>query len=254
MGVDIVFHTAALKHVTKCEQQPREAVNTNVVGAWNVINACIKNKVDVCVNISSDKACECSCVYGNTKAICEALFTEANNMTLHTDFYSVRSGNIFASQGSVIKIWKTQVEKENRILLTDPGMTRFFITVGDAVKLTLKSIDLADRGEVFVFRMPSFLVGQLADLFIEKFGDQNTEKKIIGKFEGEKDYETLFTGQEAGRMKRTGEFFIVYPSMDIKTVSPFRTDKNEKFAKGYTSKQAKGTKRELQKMFETILK
>ena len=107
MGVDIVFHTAALKHVTKCEQQPREAVNTNVVGAWNVINACIKNKVDVCVNISSDKACECSCVYGNTKAICEALFTEANNMTLHTDFYSVRSGNIFASQGSVIKIWKT---------------------------------------------------------------------------------------------------------------------------------------------------
>ncbi len=253
IGVNIVFHTAALKHVTKCEQQPREAVNTNIVGAKNVINACISNDVDVCVNISSDKVCGSSCVYGHTKALAEALFTEANNMTEHTDFYSVRSGNIFASRGSVIELWKTQVQKDNCVQITDTNMSRFFITVEKAVELTLKSVYIADRGEVFVFRMPSFSVGELADMFIQKFGKQGTKKKFIGKFDGEKDAETLFTGQEAKRMKKTADFFIIYPSMDIITVFPFRAKINKEYIDGFTSDDAKGTRKELEKMFKTIM-
>jgi len=254
-GVNIVFHTAALKHVTKCEQQPREALNTNVMGTTNVINACVSNKVDICVNISSDKACDSSCFYGHTKAISEALITEANNITTHTDFYSVRSGNIFASSGSVIPLWMEQIKKDNKILITDPIMSRFFITINKAVKLTLKTIGISDRGEVFALRMPSFFIEDLAREFIIRFSDKKTEIEVIGRFEGEKEAEMLFNGFEARRMTKTKDYFIIYPTITVDTAIYPVVKKYKKYVDGLSSDDDDciGFEGELAKMFDIIL-
>ena len=219
-NIDIVFHTAALKHVTKAEQQPREAVKSNIDGAINVIEACLQNMVDICVNISTDKVCDANCFYGKTKAVAEGLFTEANNRTEHTDFFSVRSGNILGSAGSVIPIWIQQIQTVNTIKLTDPGMKRFFITVHDAVRLTLKAIDISDRGEVFVFKMPAFFVSDLAKIVIQYYGNEQTVIDNIGLMPGERLIEWLITNEEAIRSVSVPDYYIIYPLIHIRATKP----------------------------------
>jgi nucleoside-diphosphate-sugar epimerase len=214
-----VHNCAALKHVGICENQPREALKTNILGTQNVIDACISNKVSVCINISSDKACNVNPVYGQTKAIAERLITEANNQTLDTDFFSVRSGNILGSAGSVIPIWIKQIAEHNCIYLTNPLMTRFFITVQDAVSLTLKAMNKSDRGEVFVFRMPSFYMQSLAELIVDYYGDSNTKIKKLDPRPGESINELLVTEHEAERTLISKDYFIVYPLIDVKTAT-----------------------------------
>lgn len=237
-GVHIVFHAAALKHVTKCEEQPREAVLTNITGTQNVIEACIANDVHTCINISTDKVCHASCFYGHTKAIAESLITEANNRTRQTDFFSVRSGNIFGSKGSVIDLWKEQVKHKGEIILTSPSMTRFFISVKEAVKLTLKAIDISDRGEVFVLKMPAFDMHSMAETFLEHFGNKKSKIKIIGALRGERLHEYLFTHHEICRMIDLKEFYVVYPSIRIQTTNyPIADDKLKEYwlSDGYCS-------------------
>lgn len=254
-AIDIVFHTAALKHVSKCEVQPREALKTNVTGTQNVINACIDNDVDICVNISSDKACDSSCFYGHTKAIAEALITEANNITDHTDFYSVRSGNIFASSGSVITLWKEQIKKNNAISVTSPFMSRFFITKEKAAELTLKTIGLGDRGEIFAFNMFSCSIHDLAIAFIKRYGDKETVFNIIGKFPGEKEEETLFSALEAERTVETKNFFIIYPAININTTDYPNLGGQKKYVDGLSSRHRLGLDSEskrIEEMFDTI--
>jgi FlaA1/EpsC-like NDP-sugar epimerase len=213
--IDIVFHTAALKHVTKCELQPREAVKTNIYGTQNVIDACIDNNVRLCVNISSDKACDANCFYGKTKAVAEGLITEANNQTHMTDFFSIRSGNILGSSGSVVPIWIDQIKKNNEIKITDKKMRRFFIAIPDAIKYTFEAMELSDRGEVFVFRMPSFLIYDLAKLLIKKYGYNSTKIKYIGLMKGERLKEWLVTPEEVNRTIKRKHFYIIYPLIDV---------------------------------------
>jgi len=232
-GIDYVFHTAALKHVLKCEQQPREAVKTNITGVQNVIDACIKNNVMMAVNISTDKVCDANCFYGKTKAVGEGLFTEANNISEHTSFISVRSGNIFGSTGSVIPLWIKQIADNNRINLTDPKMKRFFILVEDAVKFTLEAIDIAERGEVFVFRMPAFYVSDLAEAIIEKYGDEKTIINNIGLMPGERIIEWLITNEEALRSVCHDHFYIIYPLIKIKNTEYPVIKGKYKIQKGY---------------------
>lgn len=253
-GINIVFHAAALKHVTKCEQQPREAYQTNITGTMNLIEACIYNNVDTCINISTDKVCHASCFYGHTKAIAEALITEANNRTEHTDFFSVRSGNIFGSSGSVIDIWKKQLENFNEIGITNPEMTRFFISIRKAVHLTLKAMELSDRGEVFVFKMPAFSVGQLSQQFKESYGIKGTKIVKIGPLTGERNEEFLFTQYETWRMTQTRQFFIVYPTISIITTDYPEFGNFKKYipGNGYSSVINRGTKAELAGLFKGI--
>ena len=215
VDIDIVFHTAALKHVNKCEQQPREAVKSNIVGTQNVIEACFENMVDICVNISTDKVCDANCFYGKTKAIAEGLITEANNHSFHTDFFSVRSGNILGSAGSVIPIWISNIASSNEIKLTDPGMKRFFITISEAVRLTLKAMTISDRGEVFVFKMPAFKVSDLANLVIQKYGNGLTKINNIGLMPGERLIEWLITNEEAIRSVSLPDYYVIYPLCQI---------------------------------------
>ena len=215
-GIDYIFHTAALKHVTKCEEQPREAVKTNIYGAQNVIEAAIENEVDVCVNISTDKVCDSNCFYGKTKSIAEGFFTEANNQTMQTDFISVRSGNILGSAGSVIPIWINQIKQHNAISLTSEKMQRFFITVQNAVRYTIEAISLNNRGVVYVFRMPAFYISDLASVIIKKFGNKKTKVIDIGKMKGERHIEWLVTSEEAERAEKCKNFFIIHPIIDVR--------------------------------------
>jgi UDP-N-acetylglucosamine 4,6-dehydratase/5-epimerase len=249
-GINYVFHTCALKHVTKCEQQPREAIKTNIDGTQNVIDACIKNNVDVCVYVSTDKVCQSTCVYGHTKSIAESLISEANNLTLHTDFFSVRSGNIFASSGSVIPIWKKMIKDKNILSITDPDMTRFFITIKDAVKLTLKAMKYSDRGEVFVLRAPAFSLNDIAKIMVKRHGNKLTEVKQIGVLPGERLVEWLFTQEESFRLTKTRDFFIIYPSIEIQTAIYPEAQSILKYSHGYRSVDNLGNIKKLTKMFK----
>lgn len=232
-GIDYVFHTAALKHVLKCEEQPREAVKTNINGVQNVIDACINNHVKMAVNISTDKVCDANCFYGKTKAVGEGLFTEANNMNTDTLFISVRSGNILGSTGSVIPLWIKQIAEKNEINLTDPKMKRFFILVEDAVKYTIEAMGIADRGEVFVFRMPAFYVSDLAEIIVEKYGNKKTMINNIGLMPGERIIEWLITNEEALRSICHDHFYIIYPLIKIKNTEYPVIKGNYKIQKGY---------------------
>jgi FlaA1/EpsC-like NDP-sugar epimerase len=218
-GVNYVFHFSALKHVVICENQPREAILTNVTGSQNVIDACIQNNVDVCVNISSDKSCYATCFYGKTKAIAEGLFTEANNITTHTDFFTFRSGNLFGSSGSVVPIWINQIKQRNYICVTGEKMRRFFITPEDAVKAIFKAMDISDRGEIFVPKMDCFYISDLAKVLVEKYGNEKTEIKSIPPFPYERINEWLLTPEESKRCVNHKNFYIIYPLIDIKTTN-----------------------------------
>lgn len=219
-GIDYVFHTAALKHVTKCEEQPQEAVKTNIIGTQNVIDACIANNVAVCVNISTDKVCNPTCFYGRTKAIAEGLIIDANNQTLNTDFFSVRSGNILGSAGSVLPLWIEQIKSHNSITVTNPEMTRFFITVKRAVFLLLLAMELSDRGEVFVFRIPSFKINDLYLAIRTLYGDKNTQLNIIGPRPGESLHECLVTEIESETTKVLDFYYVIYPLFPVLTAQP----------------------------------
>lgn len=226
-NIQYVFHTAALKHVTVCENQPREAVETNIYGTQNVINACIDKKVEVCVNISSDKACYANCFYGKTKAVAEGLITEANNQTLDTDFISIRSGNIFGSSGSVVPLWIRQIKERNYIYVTGGNMRRFFITVEDAVKATFRAMAMSDRGEIFVPKMDCFQISDLAEILVKIYGNAKTEIRMAEAFPYERDNEWLLTPEESRRSVENKYFYVVYPLIDIKTaVYPVITDSN----------------------------
>lgn len=244
-GIDYVFHTAALKHVLKCEEQPREAVKTNITGVQNVIDACINNHVEMAVNISTDKVCDANCFYGKTKAVGEGLFTEANNISQNTSFISVRSGNIFGSTGSVVPLWIKQITNDNQINLTDPKMKRFFILIEDAVKLTLEAMDIAERGEVFVFRMPAFYISDLAEIIVELYGNKETVINNIGLMPGERIIEWLITNEEALRSVCRNHFYIIYPLIKIKNTEYPVIKGKYKIQKGYCMLDSEDHNKEL---------
>jgi FlaA1/EpsC-like NDP-sugar epimerase len=222
-GINIVFHTAALKYGNICENNPLSAVAINIQGTINVIDACIKNNVEICVNISSDKACNANCFYGKTKAIAEGLITEANNRSIGTDFYSIRCGNILGSSGTAVAKWIKQISGTNSITLTRQDISRFFIPVKDAVKYTFEAMEYGARGEIFALRMPVFCISSMAKAVIQKYGDKSGKTKIhyIDADKNERRVEWIVTPEEGHRTIRTKHFFIIFPQIPIKTVSQF---------------------------------
>ena len=219
--IDIVLHSAALKHVILCERSPRDAVATNIDGMMNVIDAAESNKVERLIFTSSDKAVNPTNVMGTTKLMGERLITAANAHRHHetdTVFASTRFGNVLGSRGSVIPIFARQIAKGGPITLTDESMTRFIMTLKEAVSLVLESATMARGGEVFVTKMPVIKIADLASVMIEllagKYGHKPEDIKvnIIGAKPGEKMYEELLSDEEVRRTIELDRFFSVTPA------------------------------------------
>lgn len=217
--VDIVFHAAALKQVPSCEYNPFEAVKTNTMGAQNVIDAALFHNVEKVIAISTDKAVEPVNVMGMSKAIQERLITSAN---VHRDgrrtvFACVRYGNVLGSRGSVVPVFRNQIDNNENLTLTDNAMTRFILTLDNAIDLVFKSVEYAAGGEIFVLRIPAHTVRDLAEVMIESSGKK---LKVIetGIRPGEKIHETLVSPTESIRTVEKENLYIILPQVEIKEV------------------------------------
>jgi len=206
-GADIIVHAAALKHVPVCEYNPIEAMRTNIEGTINVIDAAIDNSIERVMAISSDKAVYPVNLYGATKMVAEKLFIQGNSYTGggKTIFSCARYGNVLASSGSVVPLFNEQ-KKKGEITITDEKMTRFWITLEQGVRFVIKSIELMKGGEIFVPKIPSMKVIDLAEAIAP-----DAEKKIIGIRPGEKLHEVLLTKEEARHSREFNECFVVEP-------------------------------------------
>jgi len=214
--IDYVFHLAALKHVPICENQPMEVIKTNINGTNNLIQSAIKYKVKKFIDVSSDKAVSPHNLYGLTKSIGEKLTIQANNLTNDTDFVCIRGGNVLGSSGSVLPLFIDQIKNYNKITITDEGMTRYFLTLPDAISLLFKGIEYSVGGEIFVMNMPSFYIKDLAELLIEIYGNKDTQTENIGIREGEKLHEILISEHEARKTYIfDNEYYAILPSLQI---------------------------------------
>jgi len=220
-GIDIVLHAAALKHVVLCERSPRDAVATNIDGMMNVIDAAELNNIKQLIFTSSDKAVNPTNVMGTTKLMGERLITAANahRRNAHDTIYaSTRFGNILGSRGSVIPIFKQQIRKGGPLTITDNNMTRFIMTLKDAISLVLESAFIAQGGEVFVTKMPVIRITDLASIMIELLASQygyepkDIKIEVIGSKPGEKMYEELLSDEEVRRTIELKHFFTVLPA------------------------------------------
>jgi len=215
-GVHIVLHAAALKHVILCEKTPRDAVQTNILGTQNIIDAAISNHVERVLFTSSDKAVNPTNVMGTTKLMGERLMTAANAHRRKTDpiFASTRFGNVLGSRGSVIPLFKRQIVQGGPVTLTDPQMTRFIMRLEDAVKLVMESVFLACGGEVFVTKMPIARIQDVAEVMIEELAENPgaMDIKVIGSKPGEKLYEELMNDEETRRTVELHQYFAVLPA------------------------------------------
>ena len=196
--VDIVFHAAALKHVPKVEYNPFEAIKTNVQGSQNVIDACIENDVERAVCIGTDKAVSPLNIYGATKLLMEKLFITArrySNPKKHrTKFFAVRYGNVFGSSGSVIPKFIEQINNNKKITITDPTMTRFSITMNQALDFILKATQKGHGAEVFIPKLKAYSLQQIHDILSNLTNAKDHE--IIGMRTGEKQHELLINSDE----------------------------------------------------------
>jgi UDP-N-acetylglucosamine 4,6-dehydratase/5-epimerase len=210
-GVDLVFHAAALKHVPLIESNPSEAIKTNVLGSENLIIACTKNKVKKVVGIGTDKAVSPLNTYGATKLLMEKLFTNAVNEysadEYDTRFLALRYGNVVASSGSVIPLFIDQLKNKEKLTITDPNMTRFTITMNQAIDFILDSTSQSVRSEVFVPKLQSYKIIDLVQALEELLGEGKHE--LINARPGEKSHELLINKYEIKFTKDLGDKFVI---------------------------------------------
>ena len=258
-GIDIVFHTAALKHVLACEYNPFEAVKTNVIGIQNLIDVAMDKDVEKVIFTSSDKAVNPTNVMGATKLLAERLITSANYYkgVRETIFSSVRFGNVLGSRGSVIPLFKKQIENGGPVTITNNKMTRFIMPMHEAIELLFKATELAQGGEISVLKMNTLKIKDLAEVMIEelapKYGylPDAIKSEITGTKLGEKLYEELMTEDEARRALESEEMFIVLSEMNelLHIDKSYYPLASEVEVKAYTSKDVKHlTKEEIKEI------
>jgi FlaA1/EpsC-like NDP-sugar epimerase len=219
-GVQVVFHTAAFKHVILCERSPFEAVQSNIFGVQNVIYAACENDVERVIFTSSDKAVNPTNVMGTTKLMGERLMTAANSNLRGRGpiFASTRFGNVLGSRGSVIPVFREQIRAGGPVTLTDPNMTRFIMGVREAVQLVIDSASLAYGGEVFITKMPAVRIKDLAEVMIQELAPKHGHSpedipiQMIGTKPGEKMYEELMNDEETRRTWELQRYFVVHPA------------------------------------------
>lgn len=211
-GVDYIFHAAALKQVPSCEFYPMEAIRTNVLGTENVLNAALAAGVQKVICLSTDKAVYPINAMGMSKAIMEKLMVAKSRgfSGTGTIFTATRYGNVMASRGSVIPLFLRQIMEGKNVTVTDPNMTRFLMSLDDAVDLVLHAFSNARSGEIFVQKAPASTIYDLAIAMLELFNAKN-ELKIIGTRHAEKLYETLLTREEIAKAEDTGRYFRIIP-------------------------------------------
>ncbi|USK72895.1 SDR family NAD(P)-dependent oxidoreductase [Peribacillus frigoritolerans] len=235
-GVDFIFHSAALKQVPTCEENPDEAIKTNLLGSLNIIEAAIKNKVKKVINISTDKAVNPTNTMGVTKLLAEKLFTQANFKlnNQHTKFSSVRFGNVLGSRGSIIPLLMDQLLNQKPLTITDLVMTRFFMSIKEAVQLTIQAGVYAEGGEIYILKMKALKLSDLVDSLIvlaKQKKLKEPEVQIIGKRPGEKLFEELASEYELNNMYENDEMYVISSrplSNDIfkkSYLSDYRSDK-----------------------------
>lgn len=215
MNVDYVFSCAALKHVPVCESQPMEAVYTNILGIENVITSSIKYGVKKFIEVTTDKTVDPRSLYGMTKKIGDALVIQANALTDDTDFICVRSGNVLGTNGSIVPYAIEQIKTRNKVMITDERMTRFFLTLPQAVHLLFYAAETGVGGETFVMNMPSFYIKDLLEILVDVYGNESTVIEKIGAMEGEKIHEALISEQEACHAYVVNDdYSVIYPQTD----------------------------------------
>lgn len=207
-GVDYIFHAAALKQVPSCEFFPLEATRTNVLGTQNVIDAAAHNKVQKVICLSTDKAAYPINAMGISKALMEKVAVAASRNNPNTTVCLTRYGNVMASRGSVIPLFMNQIKKGEAITITDPKMTRFLMSLEEAVELVLFAFEHGNPGDLFVNKAPAGTIGDLAQALKEMAGASN-EIKVIGTRHGEKLYETLCTREEMIKAEDMGDFYRI---------------------------------------------
>lgn len=215
--VDIVFHAAALKHVSIAEYNPFEAVKTNVIGSQNVIDVALERGVKKVIGISTDKAVNPTGILGTTKLLMEKLFINANYYKgkSPTVFSCVRFGNVAWSRGSVFPVWKEQLSQKKEIRVTNREMTRFFMSQDQAINLVLKAAILTKGGEIFVLKMPAASLADLSKIFTRKYANGRASVKIVGGRGGEKIHEDLLdTGDLYKKVFEDDGMFIILPHID----------------------------------------
>lgn len=208
-GVDYIFHAAALKQVPSCEFFPMEAVRTNVIGTDNVLTAAIEEGVECVICLSTDKAAYPINSMGMSKAIEEKVAIAKSRMSGKTKICCTRYGNVMCSRGSVIPLWIDQIKAGNPITVTEPNMTRFIMSLEEAVDLVLFAFEHGENGDLLIKKAPACTIQTQAEAVCELFGGRKEEIKVIGIRHGEKMYETLLTNEECAKAVDMGDFYRV---------------------------------------------
>lgn len=208
-GVDYIFHAAALKQVPSCEFFPMEAVRTNVIGTDNVLTAAIEEGVESVICLSTDKAAYPINAMGITKAIEEKVAVAKSRMSGKTKICCTRYGNVMCSRGSVIPLWIDQIKRGNPITVTEPSMTRFIMSLEEAVDLVLFAFEHGENGDLLIQKAPACTIQTQAEAVCELFGGKKEDIKVIGIRHGEKMYETLLTNEECAKAVDMGNFYRV---------------------------------------------
>ena len=213
-GVDIVFHAAALKHVPVVEYNPFEAIKTNILGTQNIIDACLKENVETVIGVGTDKAVSPLSTYGATKLLMEKLFTTAQNYIdkkrYRTNFLALRYGNVLGSSGSVIPKFIQQIKSKEKITITNLNMTRFSLTMDEALDFILESINLGKGSEVFIPKLKAYSIEVLKESLFELL--ENTGEQIISSRPGEKMHEILVNSDEINYVWELDKKYILFDS------------------------------------------
>jgi UDP-N-acetylglucosamine 4,6-dehydratase len=261
-NIDVVFHAAAMKHVSLCERNPFEATYTNVEGTQNVIDCALLAGVDRVVYISTDKAVHPTNVMGTTKLLAERLMLTSYfyKGDKKTKFCCVRFGNVLWSGGSVLPLFLKQMHDGGPITLTDPSMTRFFMTLNEAARLVIEAAETTKENEIFVLKMPAARMGDVVEVLQEIMTEEGLIKKpipitIIGPKEGERTHEKLLTHEESENALETEKLFIIMPNHHIIPVKKSRTQKyagtkKAKAGEYNTTKTTLLNKKELKKLLK----
>ena len=208
-GVDYIFHAAALKQVPSCEFFPMEAVKTNVIGTDNVLTAAVEAGVEAVICLSTDKAAYPINAMGITKAIEEKVAVAKSRYSGKTKICCTRYGNVMCSRGSVIPLWIEQIRSGNPVTVTEPSMTRFIMSLDEAVDLVLFAFEHGQNGDILVQKAPACTIGTQAEAVCELFGGNRHDIRVIGIRHGEKMYETLLTNEECAKAEDLGNFYRV---------------------------------------------
>ena len=210
-GSNYMFHAAALKQVPSCEFFPIEAVKTNILGTENVLEAAINEDVEKVVCLSTDKAVYPINAMGMSKALMEKIIVAKSRNSRNTKICITRYGNVMASRGSVIPLFYSQIENNLPITITDPNMTRFMMTLSDAVDSVLYAFNHGNAGEIFVQKSPAASIEVLVQALLEKLNAEKHPITVIGTRHGEKKYETLLSKEEKAKSIDCGDYFMVPP-------------------------------------------